>query len=758
VRRDSFLFGRGLGSLFSDLQQERAARERELRQRQLQQQAQRDAEAKRAADEREKQNAALLGRTSPKTSTSTSTLDTSDPYRRPGSVQTSPKTSTVTPSNPYARPNPPSPTNTRTLPGAASASASASAAAKPSISPQLQSASAASARPNLPGLSSIAPRSLPSPFDIGRERSGSITTPQDTPGHHRTLSGSTKTSEPLSGIGQRSPEKPSPAQANPAARGLYSAPPPLAQAPRDSSVQRSPVARSSATVSPRQQTREPPKPATATAAAGTAAAAAKPGTPTAASTATSQPPRSNPYGLSYATSGYAPYLGIGGAYGGYGMTWQEREKAREREREREKERVERELERKRRMDEEQERYQKAREEEHRMWKRMREDYEREAQRKREERERENKERIAAYEQKLAAKSAAQARPPAPTATPATTTSTAATGYDPYLRQAQAGAGSAYGGHRIEVLNEPARPAETASVIQQVAPQREPRPYGYKTENRDYQYQPREKRPRMDAAVEEQAHRRGSVGKSKRRKEEVAEKAKEVPAPRDWAALVQPNKRDPEVSSAPVERWLKELPELDRVISRELYGGTGWTLARSGCTDPENAGGLVHVRVGGSFLGKGWKVRGELDWDSATPQGTGESEVGLAWAEGTKDERRAWGTDVYTDDSDLGLVLVHAGWLRWGGSPDKSDNDQIDVTVRIVPTLVRYTSTERNGIRTRGWGNGHDGMSIVVEGVERIKVSWRVGWSCTDTSRWTTSGYRPDRTAKPGWQIMLDSDY
>jgi hypothetical protein len=268
---------------------------------------------------------------------------------------------------------------------------------------------------------------------------------------------------------------------------------------------------------------------------------------------------------------------------------------------------------------------------------------------------------------------------------------------------------------------------------------------------------------MDAAVEEQAHRRGSVGKSKRRKEEVVEKAKEVPVPRDWAALVQPNKKDPEVSSAPVERWLKELPELDRVISRELYGGTGWTLARSGCTDSENAGGLVHVRVGGNFLGKGWKVRGELGWDSATPQGTGESEVGLAWAEGTEGERRAWGTDVYTDDSDLGLVLVHAGWLRWGGSPDKSDNDQIDVTVRIVPTLVRYTSTERNGIRTRGWGNGHDGMSIVVEGVERIKVSRVVssvglGLVHTTPRRWTTSGYRPDRTAKPGWRTMLDSDY
>jgi hypothetical protein len=69
------------------------------------------------------------------------------------------------------------------------------------------------------------------------------------------------------------------------------------------------------------------------------------------------------------------------------------------------------------------------------------------------------------------------------------------------------------------------------------------------------------------------------------------------------------------------------------------------------------------------------------------------------------------------------VLIHAGWIRWGGPATRSDSDLVNVTVRLVPSLVRYYATERNGVITRAWGNGHDGASIVVEGVERVKVGY-----------------------------------
>ena len=91
------------------------------------------------------------------------------------------------------------------------------------------------------------------------------------------------------------------------------------------------------------------------------------------------------------------------------------------------------------------------------------------------------------------------------------------------------------------------------------------------------------------------------------------------------------------------------------------------------------------------------------------------------------ERRLWGTDVYTDDSDLLAVLVHSAWIRpvtlpRGYSGRLRPAADLEVKLRIAPKLIRYVSTERGGIRSRGWGNGHDGVSIVIENVRRIKVS------------------------------------
>lgn len=226
---------------------------------------------------------------------------------------------------------------------------------------------------------------------------------------------------------------------------------------------------------------------------------------------------------------------------------------------------------------------------------------------------------------------------------------------------------------------------------------------------------------MDAAVEEAApsNRRAASKKKARKDEEKKEQ-------RDWSQITNITKKWPEVSSAPVEAWLKTVSDLNRIVGHEVYGGSEWSIAQTRSTGHDAEGGIVVVRVGGGFLGTRWKVRGEPGWDDAKPTGGDGAIVGLGWAPGgqAQRERRIWGTDVYSDDSDLGLVLVHAGWIRWGGAPTRSDDDIVHVTLRIVPRLVRYTATERNGVVTRAWGNGHDGSSIVVEGVERVKVSWK----------------------------------
>lgn len=130
------------------------------------------------------------------------------------------------------------------------------------------------------------------------------------------------------------------------------------------------------------------------------------------------------------------------------------------------------------------------------------------------------------------------------------------------------------------------------------------------------------------------------------------------------------------------------------------------------------------------------------------------------------KRQVWGTDVYTDDSDVLALLVHSGWLRVTrrerkrragergagadairrarvvgeerietvqSAPSTTTAEKgldatpasaraIKVTLGVVPPLIRYQGIERQGIRSRSWGNGHDGVSLRVEKVELLAVS------------------------------------
>jgi len=55
----------------------------------------------------------------------------------------------------------------------------------------------------------------------------------------------------------------------------------------------------------------------------------------------------------------------------------------------------------------------------------------------------------------------------------------------------------------------------------------------------------------------------------------------------------------------------------------------------------------------------------------------------------------WGTDVYTDDSDVATAAVHAGVLASGQTGL--------VKVTIVPPQSGYLSTSRNGVTSYSWG-------------------------------------------------------
>lgn len=118
----------------------------------------------------------------------------------------------------------------------------------------------------------------------------------------------------------------------------------------------------------------------------------------------------------------------------------------------------------------------------------------------------------------------------------------------------------------------------------------------------------------------------------------------------------------------------------------------------------------------------------------------------------------WGVDIYTDDSDPLAAAIHAGWIRgdWGEGVDASivefsnmpaavedvgnptttsstgsaisvrppqplvppSGKDLHLTLLILPALKRYASQVRHGIKSRAWGDTHDGMSFRIE-----KISW-----------------------------------
>ncbi|XP_010546274.1 PREDICTED: zinc finger CCCH domain-containing protein 13-like isoform X2 [Tarenaya hassleriana] len=73
----------------------------------------------------------------------------------------------------------------------------------------------------------------------------------------------------------------------------------------------------------------------------------------------------------------------------------------------------------------------------------------------------------------------------------------------------------------------------------------------------------------------------------------------------------------------------------------------------------------------------------------------------------------WGTDIYTDDSDLVAVLMHTGYCRPTASPPPPTIQELRATVRVLPPKDCYSSKLRNNVRSRAWGAGI-GCSYRVE--------------------------------------------
>jgi len=58
----------------------------------------------------------------------------------------------------------------------------------------------------------------------------------------------------------------------------------------------------------------------------------------------------------------------------------------------------------------------------------------------------------------------------------------------------------------------------------------------------------------------------------------------------------------------------------------------------------------------------------------------------------------WGSEVYTDDSDIPTAAVHAGLLKPGETGT--------ITITIVKSPEEYAGSTRNGVTSAAWGQGH----------------------------------------------------
>lgn len=88
------------------------------------------------------------------------------------------------------------------------------------------------------------------------------------------------------------------------------------------------------------------------------------------------------------------------------------------------------------------------------------------------------------------------------------------------------------------------------------------------------------------------------------------------------------------------------------------------------------------------------------------------------------KRKVWGSEVYTDDSDVLAMCLHTGWVRYrheGALSGSVTPKAIEVTLQVAPRLVRYQGSLRGGIKSRSWGNGHDGVSLIVVEVKPLLV-------------------------------------
>lgn len=81
-------------------------------------------------------------------------------------------------------------------------------------------------------------------------------------------------------------------------------------------------------------------------------------------------------------------------------------------------------------------------------------------------------------------------------------------------------------------------------------------------------------------------------------------------------------------------------------------------------------------------------------------------------------RQLWGTEVYTDDSDVIAILQHSGKILLRPTMPPEHIGGVVTYLRVLPAASRYASSERYGIKSRAWGPGYHRCSLQV-----VRCEW-----------------------------------
>ena len=73
----------------------------------------------------------------------------------------------------------------------------------------------------------------------------------------------------------------------------------------------------------------------------------------------------------------------------------------------------------------------------------------------------------------------------------------------------------------------------------------------------------------------------------------------------------------------------------------------------------------------------------------------------------------WGTDVYTDDSDIVCAVMHCGYYNASLKKPVAMVSEMRVVIQLLPPQIEYPVFVRNGIRSRAWWAGGTSCSYKV---------------------------------------------